>query len=172
MTETPQTPAPKAAKGSGRWLLIMSLTLNLLVLGVVVGGLVAHGGRLPRPGGGDISLGVFTEALSEADRATMRRAAMAQVPEFREMRRAARADHARMIAALRAEPWDRADLEAVMAANRTRTLERMEWGQRMILERVAAMTPDERRAFAARLEQGLRRGDRDRSHRRDTAPER
>jgi uncharacterized membrane protein len=43
-----------------RWALIGSVTLNLLVAGVIVGGFVAHDRHPPRPVVGDVSLGAFT----------------------------------------------------------------------------------------------------------------
>lgn len=159
---TTETVAPKAGmRGWVRALFIVSLTMNLLVLGVVAGGVIGHSGHPPRPMISDISMGPFTEALSRADRDALRHAAEAEGAGFRDMRRAARADFTRLVAALKADPWNEAEVRSVIEAHRARTLDRIEIGERLMFGRIAAMTPEERKGFAERLEAGLRRGPRD-----------
>lgn len=154
-----------------RWALIGSVTLNLLVAGVIVGGFVAHDRHPPRPVVGDVSLGAFTEALSPEDRDALRRAAQKRVGDFRDMRQAARTDMTALIAALQADPWNRAEVEQILARHKARTIERVDIGEALIFERLEEMTPEERRAFAERLLKGAQRFDK-RLDRDDNRPPR
>ncbi|KEO52876.1 periplasmic heavy metal sensor [Thioclava pacifica] len=142
-----------------RWALIGSVTLNLLVAGVIVGGFVAHDRHPPRPVVGDVSLGAFTEALSPEDRDALRRAAQKRGGDFRDMRRAARADMTALIGALQADPWNRAEVEKILARHKARTIERVDIGETLIFDRLEEMSPEERHAFAERLLQGAQRFD-------------
>lgn len=163
---TSQTPAPVRAPTWMRVALVTSLALNLAVVGIVAG--LAFGAFGPRADGAmvrDLGFGPFTEALSDEDRAALRRAFIAETRAeggFREGRRAMRADFDALLAILRAEPFDPDALAAVMARQEARNRDRLGLGQRLLTDRIAAMTPEDRRAFADRLERALtrrRRGD-------------
>ena len=159
--QIPAPPAPPPAAGAGPWMrraLIASLTVNLLVLGVVVGGAINVARHGPRQMIADITLGTFTEALSAEDREALRMAAEAENLGLREMNRAAREDYLRLIAAVRSEPWDAATAQAAIAAYGMRTHDRLEAGERLMLQRLSAMGPQGRREFADRLEETMRRG--------------
>lgn len=143
--------------GPIRAVLIVSLTLNLLVGGVVVGGLIIGPPHPPRPMVGDIGMGTFTEALSREDREALRRAAAADGLTFREMRRQSRADMEAFIAALEADVWDGSQLQHLFDAYRTRSESRMAIGERLFAERIAAMSPEARKAYAARLQEMMKR---------------
>ena len=56
---------------------------------------------------------------------------------------------------LRADPYDAAAVEALMARQSERARERLELGQRVLAKRLAAMSPAERAAYADRLESQL-----------------
>ncbi|OYX42260.1 MAG: hypothetical protein B7Z02_12600 [Rhodobacterales bacterium 32-67-9] len=105
-----------------------------------------------------MGFGPFTEALTREDRAALRDAFIAAAPDFRDRRREAEADFARLVTSLRAEPWDRAATEAVLAEQGTRTAERLDLGRRLLLERLSAMTPEARAALADRIEAAAARG--------------
>ena len=80
----------------------------------------------------------------------------------RDMRREERADRAALVAALRADPFDPEALDDVAARMQARTLARLDLGQQLIRDHVLAMTPEQRRAFADRLDRhGRRHHDRD-----------
>lgn len=137
----------------------VSVALNLLVLGVVAGAILRDGGprdRMVR----DLDLGPFTEALSQADRAAIRRDFVARMPEFREARRAMRGELRDLLVLLRSEPFDPEAMRQVMAGQRARMQERVDLGQELLLQRLSAMTPEARQDFADRLEDRLRRGSR------------
>jgi uncharacterized membrane protein len=158
MTDLPPNTETAGRAGRGlRWVLAVSVALNLAVVGLVAGAMLREGGphgRMVR----DLDFGPFTEALTEGDREALRRAFMARMPEMRDMRAAMRADFAALLAALRAEPFDAAALQGAVANQAGRMQRRLEVGQQIMLERIAAMTVTDRRAFADRLEARLRDG--------------
>ena len=160
MTQTASTPPapPPVRSGKGlRIALALSVALNLLVVGVVAGALLRDGdprGRVVR----DLDFGPFTEALSPRDREALRREFVARAPEMREIRQQIRADLETLLGVLRREPFDAATLQAVMDNQQGRMARRIEIGRELLVERLATMSPDERSAFADRLEQRLRRG--------------
>ena len=134
-----------------RWALIGSVTLNLLVVGVVVGGIVGHDRHPPRPVVGDVTLGAFTEALSKEDRNALLKAAQTRGSAFRDMRRQSRADMALLIDALEADPWERDVVKQILMRHQARTVERVKIGDTLIFERLEAMPAEQRQKFAERL---------------------
>lgn len=152
---------PRAGRKT-RIALILSLTLNLLILGVIAGAAIGHHRRAAHGGARDVGFSPFTGALEREDRAALRGAFLAAMPDARERRQAARQDFDRLAEALRADPWDRALVTEVLARHGARTAERLELGHRLLIERIAAMTPAARAAFADRIEAGFRRGPADR----------
>lgn len=149
-TDTPAVPTSRGVKIA----LALSVALNLAVAGLAAGAWLRDGphGGMPR----DMTFGPFSEALDEADRKSIRRALMQRVGEFRSQREAARAEFETLLGALRADPFDPAALKTALAALEARNAERLELGRTLIETRLIEMTPDERAAFADRLEKGLR----------------
>ncbi|MCU9847771.1 periplasmic heavy metal sensor [Defluviimonas sp. WL0024] len=147
-------PEKTGKRGGGwlKWALIASLGLNFFVVAVIAGSVAGHhrGGGHWRPH--DVGFGPFTEALSREDRAALRDAFLAARPDFRDMRREARGDFERLVASLRAEPWDPAAVSAAMAAQGARTAQRLELGQRLLVERISQMSPEARHKLADRIE--------------------
>ena len=132
-----------------RALLVVSLGLNLLVLGGIAGGL--YRGHF-HPHHADRMGGMLSRALAEDDRRAI----------LRELRRAsgdARQAQAAVMAGiatdLRAPQFDRARLEQRMAAQRALFGQRLELGQRLLLDRLERMPPAARAALADRLEAGV-----------------
>jgi uncharacterized membrane protein len=169
-TDNGMLPGPEEPGGDGsgpavqgraprwmRWLLIGSLTANLLVIGTVAGALFdGDGPRGLRGGITDIGLGPFTEALSREDKAALRDAFVARVPNFRKDRRQDRRDAVALLAQLQAQPLDEAALRATFEAQRARIAARVDVGQDLLIARIVAMSPEERAAFAGRLAQAMR----------------
>lgn len=149
--------ARRAGRGA-RIALILSLTLNLVILGVIGGSAIGHHRRAAHEGMRDVGFSPFTGALDRDDRAALRGAFLAAMPDARDRRQQARQDFGRLAAALRADPWDRAEVSALLARNGQRTTERLALGHRLLIDRIEAMTPEARAAFADRIEAGLRRG--------------
>jgi uncharacterized membrane protein len=145
-----------------RWLLIASLGLNLLVAGVVVGEMVS--GPMGRRGPSvELALGPFARALAPEDRRAIARDLLDRA-DLRDLRRTERQeDMTALAAALRADPFEREAVAALMQAQRdkVRTLEAEV--EAALLDRLVAMTPEERAGFADRIEaeagRGMHRGD-------------
>jgi uncharacterized membrane protein len=166
--DDPVMPAPSAPRWM-RVLLVVSLSLNLLVAGAAIGMLVRGG---PSPVAvRDLGFGPFAAALSPEDRVELRRAWLARIQTDGGGRRAMREDMAALLAVLRAEPFDPEALRVILARGAERTAGRLELGLSLIQDRVAALSTEERLAFADRLERGLRRGPRMRDGRRGDAAE-
>lgn len=148
---------PKPGGRWKTWALIASLALNLFVVAAVVGAGVRHH-RMPHGDVREVGFGPFTDALTREDRVALRDAFIAAAPDFRDMRREAEAGFTRLVASLRADPWDRAATDAVLAEQAARTAERLDLGRRLLVERLETMTPEARAALADRIEAVTARG--------------
>lgn len=152
MSETPTQAEVRRCPTWMRATLIGSLALNLLVAGVIGGNIIAHGGHMDRgPGGGDVAIGAMTEALSREDRRALRQGFMEKLPGPRAFRDEQAGDTKALIALLRADQWNAAAAQAVFSGMSARLTKGLQVGQTLLLERFAAMTPAQRRAYADRL---------------------
>lgn len=162
MTQDIPPPSPTAPRAPGRGLriaLAVSVALNLAVVGVVAGALWRmDGDGRPPSAVRDLGFGPFAGALTDEDRRELRRAFLGRAPDLRETRTAMRQDMAAVLAALRADPFSTDGLRAALDRATARTVDRLALGQDLIFDRISAMSPEARRAFADRLEQGLSRG--------------
>jgi uncharacterized membrane protein len=70
------------------------------------------------------------------------------------------AEYRAIIDALRADPFDPDVVAAGLQRQRLATQSRLEVGHDLLLRHLMDMSPDERRAFADRLDEGLKRGPR------------
>lgn len=144
---------------SGRWkrvVLVSSLALNLVIVGIV-GGAMLNGGPKNGPQRFDLTVGPLTRSMDEQHREAVREALHDSGAFQRRERNAMRADNAAMIAALRAETFDRDLFHEVLVRQRNR----LQAGQDAVLgaisTQVGEMTAQERAAFADRVEEQLRR---------------
>lgn len=169
----PPEPPEAARPASHRLLraaLAVSVALNLLVAGVVVGGLFYRG-----EGGGraemtrDLGFGPFGEALTPKDRRALREWLKTRAPELRSANMQRRADMVALQAALRAQPFDAAGLRAALSAMRARMEGQLALGHAALSKVILGMPEAERRAFADRLERGIRRGADDPGRKGDAA---
>lgn len=152
-------PAPPQRPRSGRGVkiaLALSLALNLLILGLVGGAVLAIGGR----GGDDprlrtLGLGPFALALEREDRAAVRDRLDGEA--LRAERRALGAGLVQLRRVLAADPFDRAAAEAALGRVGGATLAQQEQAHAALLDQIAQMTEAERRALAERLDRALRR---------------
>jgi uncharacterized membrane protein len=158
MTQTEQFKARTPNRGL-RIALAVSVAVNLGILGMVAGAWFNHAS--PNGRGGDfrdLGFGPFTEALSPADRVALRKAFIAKMPDLREARRAMRQTQQDLLAALRADPFDRARLEAVLVTQSDRSASQLAMGQALLKDLLLQMTPEARLGFADRLEERLSHG--------------
>lgn len=140
--------------------LIVSVALNLVVLGIVAGAALRDPPR-PHPDRGP-AFGMFDRALTEDDRKALREAFRREAPDFRDEWQRMQADLGDLLTALRADPYDPAGVEAIFARQLERGQRMAGLGQRLMMERLAAMTPAERADFADRLSRRIDRENRDR----------
>jgi len=137
----------------------LSLTVNLLIAGIVGGAALRHsfGDGI---GGGpmavrDLAFGAFTEALSHEDRAALRQSFLARAGELRDLRPQGRAEFDGLLAAFRAVPFDLAAVKSEMTRQCDRMAERLGLGQDLLVERIATKSDSERTDFAGRIEAAL-----------------
>ena len=135
--------------------LAISVALNLAVVGVVVGAVAKDGRRMGDGAPKDMALGRFSEALSREDRRALRAAFLEKAPEIKDQRAAARAEFAVVVQSLRAEPFDPEAFRRALGAVEARNAARLSLGRDLIEARILGMSPEDRLAFAQRLEAGL-----------------
>lgn len=166
MSEEFPTPAAARPRHWPRVLLAVSLFFNLLVIGAIAGAHLRDGrdaGRTPpvdRAAMHGTGLVPFFEAMPREARGQIGTALRARGEAARPDRAALEAEFATILAALRAEPFERAALEAVMTAQQARVSARVEAGRGALLDVLAGMSQAERAAFADRMEQRIARADR------------
>jgi uncharacterized membrane protein len=153
------------ASRTPRWIriaLAVSVGLNLVVAGVIAG-------RVLR--GPDIRADTFPvfglrhvmRHLPEAEQAPLRAAALALREEIGPIRDELRADRARMVALVRAEPFDAAALRALLDTQQERLNRAAGISAERIVAVLATLPPESRARFAEAIEQPRtpreRRGD-------------
>ncbi|MEM7731959.1 MAG: periplasmic heavy metal sensor [Pseudomonadota bacterium] len=159
---TDPNPTPKSRPWV-RILLVVSLALNLLVIGAVVGFVIKGGPGLHNgKRGGPPSMatggvGPLTQALSKEDRRAIVREMRQRMRDSGWDRQAHRQSLNRMVAILEARPFD-ADAFGVELQI---TVERMQGNlseaSGALLNRLADLSDDERAAYAARIRDKMAR---------------
>jgi uncharacterized membrane protein len=131
-----------------KWALVASLGLNLAVLGVIGGAILKGPPPGPMPG---IALWHYAHALPDPYRRDLGRALRESRRDWIGPREALRNQRPALAAALTAEPFDPAAVEAVLAQETRLTDELAARGTRLLLAQIQRMTPEERAAYAAAL---------------------
>lgn len=136
-----------------RVVLVVSLALNLAVAGIIGGAMVSgRFGERPSPRI-DFAIGPVARALTDDERRAIGRDLRAD----RSLRgHDFRGQMAAVAAALRADPYDPAVTLALLEEQADRLNQVQARARMAVLDRIAAMPPERRRAFADRLEQELR----------------
>jgi uncharacterized membrane protein len=166
MADLPPPAAPVAAAGRSpkglRIALAISVTVNLVVAGLVAGAVLRGPpeGRDPRDR--EVTFGPFAEAMRPQDRRALRAEMVRRAPELGEMRAQMRDDIGKVAAALRSQPFDPAALTAVLEAQEARLNNQLSVGIAALRDFLVALPEADRLAFADRLEQRLKRKDDDR----------
>ncbi|MEM1235214.1 MAG: periplasmic heavy metal sensor [Pseudomonadota bacterium] len=144
----------------GRILLYVSLLVNLLVVGLVVGTLilVSPKGDDRRPAlAGQTVLGPLMLALEGQDRRALALSMRGVLQEERltrgDMRRVARD----MQEVLATEPFDAEALDRLLSTQFNEATFRLDLARKLFLERLVAMSPEERATYAVRLGDVLER---------------
>lgn len=141
-------------RGWVRILFIISVALNLLVAGIVVGGFFAHDRHGPQPKFDPVG-GPLGAAFSEKDRDAMRREAQAEGADLPALRGRFHEDVAQLVTLLEAEPWDPEAVQAQLREMRSRGMARADLGEKVMVAHLGQMSADDRRAYAERLRERL-----------------
>ncbi len=146
--------------GTGRWmrvLLVVSLAVNLAVVGVVAGWAMRHGGHHGHhPSRLDMAGGPLTRALSDEDRREIGQR-MRQVWRDSGGNRAGfRSSFDALVVDLRAVPFDPDRVAERMREQRQGFAARFEMGQEVLIAHLAAMSDADRAAYADRLEERIK----------------
>ena len=122
MAETNPVPPPTPRSGSPLWmrgLLVVSLAVNLLVFGMIGGAVLSGGGPgAAREAVRDLDGTPFVRALSPQDRRALLRELRGEREVLRDSRTALRDRFENLLAALRADDFDAASLERILAGQR------------------------------------------------------
>ena len=138
-----------------RLILLGSLALNLLVLSAVIGFLFTGGPdrRADRDRSDFGSL--YTRALSDEDKRALRRDFISGLEGEGRDRGSFITEIRATLDTLRATPFDPEAFVSAMAEQSQRRARREELGRRILAARIAAMTDEERIAYADRIEDRL-----------------
>lgn len=147
MSET-QSQKPVGMRRRTKILLGVSLGLNMLVVGAA-GGMLFHNGRPDRIR--DAAYGAYTRALSHEDRKAIGRALRQEAGNARQDLPKIKASFAALKKALMAETYDSELVHRLITEQQANGMQRYKIGQRLLLERLDTMTPQERREFAEHL---------------------
>lgn len=159
MSDHEQQRAPRVSWGL-KALLGMSLALNLVVVGIVAGGVVRQGGwsekghRMPALG----SFGTpYMQALPRQNRReimkAMRGQAVVEIPSRKERR----AMFFEVLSSLRAVPFERSALETTIQRQSDTSVTIQTTAQKAWVDHVSAMSDNERMAYADAVEEVMHR---------------
>ena len=142
-------------------LLFVSLALNLVVIGAFVGRALAPdrlrwGDGVAGPVRGVIGA-PFAHALDPGNRGALHDKLTGKRSHLQASRGRLRDLLDELLVALRAEPFLPDEVRRILQEQRGVAEERQLLGETLLLERLEAMSPDERSAYADRLEQSLKR---------------
>ena len=147
---------PRRAGRGVKIALVVSLALNLLFVGLIVGAMARFGGTVAQSGGPSLGAALY-RALPSEDRQMLRKG-LYDRPRRGDAGEGARQhgpEVARILETLRAETFDPTALSALAAAQREQRLARGQAAQQAWLTRITEMDVAERRAYADRLEEVL-----------------
>lgn len=165
-----EPPATPVVAGTPRWvkiLLVVSLAINLLVLGTIGGSIWAfrHGQAVTARGGGPHLL-TFTRTLDRDRRFEVWKVTRNELRALRPLRKEVRRARAEARMALTAAPFDKDRFAAAQARVLETEVKARREAQKLFIAIAEVLTPEERAAFAKW--QTLRRSERMR-HLRDGA---
>ena len=153
---------PPETKRRRRWvmpLLFISLAINLLVAGVILGALSQRGDRDSRADGPARSLlgAPFVQALEPEDRRALGRDILRNRDKLQKNRINLRRRFDELLEELRKEDFDRARVSSLLSEQRSLAISRQDVGETLLLDRLDSMSFEDRRRYADRLDKSLRR---------------
>lgn len=146
-------PAPPRARSYGRWL-IASVAINLLLLGIIGGGLVAMKnhrgpfGGMMRAAPEDFGLISFARTLPDERREIIKKDLRAARPRLKPFFEASADARVKAAAVLAADPFDRSALETALQAVQAEDMKLRGEGLKIFLEEAEKLTLEERQQLA------------------------
>ena len=153
-------------------LLVISLCLNMIIVGLAVGAAYKWFVFGPVPIHqyfGSVGLGGFSGSLDKIDRDQLRLQLANRKDSMDEILRDAQQEFESLISILSSDSFDKEALDDHFANQRQLSLNRMETAHSLLSTQIANMTPEERAGVAERMQQGFwhgRKGDRFNKHSR------
>nr|WP_321508483.1 periplasmic heavy metal sensor [uncultured Celeribacter sp.] len=162
MNTTQNAPAKKTSRFHwSRVVLVLSLALNLAVVGVVTGAVLRWNDGKDRVemmrGARDFGFGPFVGALSEEDRRALGRSFFREAGDPRAARAAVGATFEAMVAQLKSEDFDAATFESLLQQQQSQFAEAQKIGARLVAQQIGQMSAEDRQAYAERLDEMLKR---------------
>ncbi|ASM72851.1 MULTISPECIES: periplasmic heavy metal sensor [Roseobacteraceae] len=159
MDKTAKTPRARAP----RWMRIafgVSLALNLAVAGMLVGTFARFGGPPSRASSSINYAMPYMRALPRETQRDIFRAMRDQLPAESGGRQARRALYAEMIEALKADPFEPARVQSILELQNTTAVAVQSAAHTAWLDRVSAMSFEDRIAYAGAVSEVMRHGKR------------
>lgn len=155
----PEQTKPQKSRRLWKVIFGLSLALNVAILGVVVGATWrSHDdGRRPPALNRDIG-SLYLRALGHEHRRELGRKMRPSGKKGKAERAEIAQGFVQAIAVLRAEPFDSDALEQIMQDHSQRSETRMQEAREILLDHLISIGPDERAAYADRLEKALKGG--------------
>lgn len=140
-----------------RILLIASVTLNLVVIGLIGGAALGKSKVNERPERVADFMGAYTRALPQADRRAIGQSIRDSHRSSGVNREASRQQLASFLTVLRATPFEATALQDALDAQSQTSVERRRIAQQFWLDRVSQMSDAERATYADDIEELLKR---------------
>lgn len=156
-------PDPAKTSSAPRWMkiaLVLSLSLNLLIVGAIAGAALSGGGKWHGPPGkprGGAEANLITDALPEADRRDLRRTLMRAMRSDHERREALRSEMAALADVMRAPDFTPEALEEQLILIQQQMMGRLAVARGILVERLAGFDAAERASYAERLDEALQK---------------
>lgn len=158
MAEADKTNGRTGMTGRLRGVLFVSLALNLIVAGLIIGALLSGGGpgRYARDHhDGRDGVTPYTRAMNETQKREIRtslRGAFDNRADRQAQRPDLEGDYRAALDVLRTDPFDAAAMTEILDRQSNRAETRRKIGQTVLSDFISAMTPEERLAYAERLQ--------------------
>ncbi len=153
MAETPITPSPKRGRNWMRFVLIVSLALNLLVVGLLGGAFLRHekpvGRHLDRM---SMGLSIYIRALPEDSRTAFEAELRDGNSSRRALRKSMRERQRSLEAVLLAEPFSEEAVRQALTEHRSFAFEKTGRLQDAYVDAVAGLSDEARAAYFERVQ--------------------
>ena len=143
---------PARPKKRFRIMLGVSLALNLLFVGAIVGAIATGGGKRGGPPDLRAVAAPYVAAFDLSTKRAMRKDMRAQLPTRKEAKAANKADYEAFLETVRTEPFDAVRAAAIMEKQFMRGAQFQSTGRKVAIERISNMSVEERKAYAERLQ--------------------